>query len=139
MDKVAASFRAQLAARRNEEMARGATLVGPHRDELRFIADEVDLGVYGSRGQQRTAVLALKLAEVEWMRAQTGEWPVLLLDEVLAELDARRRAYLLARINGANQSLMTGTGLELFGEDLPRRAHVLRVVAGQVKSVKPEV
>ena len=139
MDKAAASFRAQLAARRNEEMARGATLVGPHRDELRFIADEVDLGVYGSRGQQRTAVLALKLAEVEWMRAQTGEWPVLLLDEVLAELDARRRAYLLARINGANQSLMTGTGLELFGEDLPRRAHVLRVVAGQVSSVKPEV
>ena len=103
------------------------TLVGPHRDELRFIADEVDLGVYGSRGQQRTAVLALKLAEVEWMRAQTGEWPVLLLDEVLAELDARRRAYLLARINGANQSLMTGTGLELFGEDFCQTAHVLRV------------
>jgi len=136
LGEAAASFRAQLAARRSEEMARGVTLIGPHRDELRFIADEVDLGVYGSRGQQRTAVLALKLAEVEWMRAETGEWPVLLLDEVLAELDAKRRADLLARINGANQSLMTGTGLELFGEDLARRARVLRVAAGQVSNFK---
>lgn len=128
-----ASFRAQLAARRGEEMARGMTLVGPHRDELRFIADEVDLGVYGSRGQQRTAVLALKLAEVEWMHSRMGEWPVLLLDEVLAELDARRRAYLLARINGVNQSLMTGTGTELFGQEFCQRARILRVLAGQIR------
>jgi DNA replication and repair protein RecF len=127
-----ASFRAQLEARRSEEIARGVTLVGPHRDEMRFIADEVDLGVYGSRGQQRTAVLALKLAEVEWMRSKTGEWPVLLLDEVLAELDAKRRAYLLARVNGANQSLTTGTGPELFSEDYVRRAKILRVTAGQI-------
>jgi DNA replication and repair protein RecF len=127
------SFRAQLEARRGEEIARGVTLVGPHRDELRFIADEIDLGVYGSRGQQRTSVLALKLAEVEWMRGKTNEWPVLLLDEVLAELDAKRRAYLLARVNGANQSLTTGTGPELFSADYVQRAKILRVTAGQIK------
>ena len=109
------------------------TLVGPHRDELRFIADEVDLGVYGSRGQQRTAVLALKLAEVEWMREKTGEWPVLLLDEVMAELDAKRRAYLMERIDGVNQSLITGTGPELFGDEFCQRARLLRVTAGQIK------
>jgi DNA replication and repair protein RecF len=133
-----ASFKTQLEARRSEEIARGVTLVGPHRDELRFFADGIDLGVYGSRGQQRTAVLALKLAEVEWMRRQTGEWPVLLLDEVMAELDARRRAYLLARVNGAHQSLLTGTGLELFGQDFCRRARILRISAGQVSDAAPQ-
>jgi DNA replication and repair protein RecF len=127
------SFRAQLEARRSEEIARGVTLVGPHRDEVRFIADEIDLGMYGSRGQQRTSVLALKLAEVEWMRGKTGEWPVLLLDEVLAELDAKRRAYLLARVNGANQSLTTGTGPELFSADYVHRAKILRVTMGRIE------
>jgi len=127
------SFRTQLEARRSEEITRGMTLVGPHRDELRFIADEVDLGVYGSRGQQRTAVLALKLAEVEWMREKTGEWPVLLLDEVMAELDAKRRAYLMDRIDGVNQSLITGTGPELFEQEFCQRARLLRVTAGQIK------
>ncbi len=128
-----ASFRAQLGARRADEIARGVTLVGPHRDELRFIADQIDLGIYGSRGQQRTAVLALKLAEVEWMHAKTGEWPVLLMDEVMAELDARRRAYLLSRMGGVNQLLITGTGPELFGAEFASKATVLRVEAGQVK------
>jgi DNA replication and repair protein RecF len=134
-----ASFRTQLEARRDEEIARGVTLVGPHRDEMRFSADGIDLGVYGSRGQQRTAVLALKLAEVEWMRDRTGEWPVLLLDEVMAELDARRRAYLLARVNGANQSLLTSTGLELFGKEFCQRAKILRVAAGQISDFKFQI
>jgi DNA replication and repair protein RecF len=136
LEEAQAAFRAQLASRRQEEIVRGVTLVGPHRDELRFIADEVDLGVFGSRGQQRTAVLALKLAEAEWMQGRLGEWPVLLLDEVMAELDASRRAYLLGRINGAHQSLVTSTGLELFGEEFCRRARLLRVAAGQISNVK---
>jgi recombinational DNA repair ATPase RecF len=86
-DDLLAAFRRTLAERRREEIARGMTLVGPHRDELRFLANGLDLGEYGSRGQQRTAVLALKLAQAQWMREHTGEDPVLLLDEVLAELD----------------------------------------------------
>jgi len=139
LEQAQAAFRAQLEQRRREEIVRGVTLVGPHRDELRFIADEVDLGVFGSRGQQRTAVLALKLAEAEWMRGQLGEWPVLLLDEVMAELDARRRTYLLGRINGANQSLVTSTGLELFGDEFCQRARLLRVTAGQISNFKFQI
>ncbi len=60
-------------------------------------------------GQQRTAVLALKLAEVHWMRAKINDWPILLLDEVMAELDAHRRGFLLNQINGANQAILTAT------------------------------
>ncbi|HEY5901174.1 MAG TPA: DNA replication and repair protein RecF, partial [Anaerolineales bacterium] len=84
-------FRERLAQLRGEEIARGVTTIGPHRDELRFLANNVDLGDYGSRGQVRTALLALKLAEVAWMKERTGEWPVILLDEVMAELDLQRR------------------------------------------------
>ncbi len=127
------AYRAALEARRAEEIARGVTLLGPHRDELRFLVnDAVDLGTYGSRGQQRTAVLALKLAEVEWMRERTGEWPVLLLDEVLAELDPRRRRYLLARINGAGQVLVTTSDPALFDETFLRQAARFRVEGGRV-------
>ena len=71
------------------------TTIGPHRDELRFLANGIDLTSFGSRGQVRTALLALKLAEVDWMKERTGELPVLLLDEILAELDPNPRSDLL--------------------------------------------
>ena len=93
----------------------------------------MDLGTYGSRGQARTAVLALKLAEVEWMRAKCGEWPILLLDEVLAELDARRRRDLLSRLSGAEQCVMTTTDLNLFPPEFKERVTVWQVTAGQVR------
>jgi DNA replication and repair protein RecF len=85
----------QLAAR---EVEQAVSLVGPHRDDFAFLLDGVDLHAYGSRGQQRLAVLALKLAEADWMRTETGEMPVLLLDDVLSELDPPRRHYVLDRI-----------------------------------------
>jgi DNA replication and repair protein RecF len=110
------------------------TLVGPHRDDFRFIADQIDLGTYGSRGQQRTAILALKLAEVEWIHDKTGDWPILLLDEVLAELDAQRRAYLLARLGQVSQSLVTTTDLNMFEAAYRAQATLLRVVAGRVEA-----
>ena len=77
---------------RREEIARGVTVVGPHRDDMHFIVGGVDMTLYGSRGQQRTTALALKLAEVELMTQSTGEAPLLLLDDVMSELDAARRA-----------------------------------------------
>jgi DNA replication and repair protein RecF len=122
----------KLRAARAEEIARGLTLSGPHRDEIRFIANAIDAGTYGSRGQARTVVLALKLAEVEWMRAQTGEWPILLLDEVLAELDTTRRRDLLNRLGGAEQCVMTTTDLNLFPPEFLPRAQVWQVRAGRV-------
>ena len=123
----------KLRASRGEEIARGMTLSGPHRDEVRFLASGLDLGTYGSRGQARTAVLALKLAEVDWMQARTGEWPLLLLDEVLAELDVNRRQELLARLGAAEQCVMTTTDLALFPEAFRARATVWRVDAGRIE------
>jgi DNA replication and repair protein RecF len=127
------SFLRQLEARRRDELARGTTLVGPHRDEVRFIADEIDLGVFGSRGQQRTAVLALKLAEVHWMRSKINDWPILLLDEVLAELDAHRRGFLLQQITGANQAILTATDLEMFTPEFRSQAKLIRVLRGRIE------
>jgi DNA replication and repair protein RecF len=132
--EIQAGLLEKLRATRAEEVARGMTLSGPHRDEIRFLANGVDLGTYGSRGQARTAVLALKLAEVEWMRAKSGEWPILLLDEVLAELDAHRRRDLLARLAAAEQCVMTTTDLNLFPSAFKERVTVWQVEAGQVKT-----
>jgi DNA replication and repair protein RecF len=130
---VQAGLREKLVATRAEEIARGATLSGPHRDEVRFLANGIDLGTYGSRGQARTAVLALKLAEVDWMRARTGEWPILLLDEVLAELDLNRRRELLGRLGGAQQCILTTTDLALFPPDFVRTAAIWHVEAGRIE------
>ena len=126
------AFRNALAERQREEFARGITLIGPHRDEMRFLANGMDLGDYGSRGQQRTSVLALKLAQVAWMRERTHEEPVLLLDEVLAELDPHRRRCLLERIGGSHQTLVTTTDLNRFDGEFVKAAKVMTVRGGIV-------
>jgi DNA replication and repair protein RecF len=131
--RLEAAFHTQLRERRGEEINAGATLVGPHRDDFRFLSDQIDLGAYGSRGQQRTAILALKLAEVEWIHAKSGDWPILLLDEVMAELDGQRRAYLLARVAGVNQSLITTTDPGMFSPEFLARARMLRVTRGRIE------
>lgn len=109
---LAAQFEAALAARRDEEIARGVSLVGPHRDDLELQLGGIDVRVFGSRGQQRTVTLALKLAEADWMHAVTGERPVLLLDDVLSELDAERRRRLLSTVAAHEQAWLTATDLE---------------------------
>ncbi len=131
-DQIEPQFAEQLKAEQRESIQRGATLCGPHRDELRLFVNGRDLGLFGSRGQSRTAVMAFKLAELEWMRQRIGEAPVLLLDEVVAELDAQRRAYLLDRIDSATQTLMTTTELDIFTEPFLSRATVWRVREGQI-------
>jgi DNA replication and repair protein RecF len=127
-------FRARLKELRTEEIARGVTTIGPHRDDLRFLANNIDLGDYGSRGQIRTALLALKLAEVNWMKERTGEWPVILLDEVMAELDLQRRADLLKYIGESEQVLFTTTDLNLFTHDFVEKAEVWRVEGGRIEN-----
>lgn len=134
--EIEGRLRAKLRASRAEEIARGLTLSGPHRDELRFIANGLDVGLYGSRGQARTAVLALKLAETAWMRARAGEWPILLLDEVLAELDINRRRDLLRRLDRADQCLMTTTDRDLFPEEFQTRAAIWTVQNGRLVTEK---
>ncbi len=121
-----------LRASRRRDIERGVTRIGPHRDDLRFEATGVDLQLYGSRGQNRTAILATKIAEVEWLKARTGEWPVLLLDEVLAELDAQRRDELLDRVLQVNQAVLTAADKEMFSEAFRRRAALWRIEQGSL-------
>jgi len=134
-DQIAPQFAAQLLKEREEAIRRGVTLSGPHRDELRILINERDAGVYGSRGQARTAVLGLKLAEREWMRNRTGEQPILLLDDVAAELDAKRRAYLLERVQSGGQTFITTAELGAFPPDFLAKVKVWQVEAGRV--IKP--
>jgi len=133
LKEIQDGFRASLSALRSVEIGRGVTTIGPHRDEIRFLANDIDLGNYGSRGQVRTTLLSLKLAEVHWMRDRTGEWPVILLDEVMAELDVQRRGDLLKYMGETEQVLFTTTDLSLFTPDFVRKAEVWRVESGRVE------
>ncbi len=132
LEEIRAGFIEKLTQLRKEEIARGMTTIGPHRDELRFLANNIDLGDYGSRGQIRTALLAVKMAEVNWMKERTGEWPVILLDEVMAELDLERRADLLAYLEKSEQVLFSTTDLNLFTPDFAKRADIWDVHDGTV-------
>ena len=109
---AARNFTAALAERRTEEHRRAVTVVGPHRDDITILYGDVELAAYGSRGQQRLAVLALKLAEVAVMTEETGDPPISLLDDMLSELDNTHRTYVLEAIaagSGDRQVLITGT------------------------------
>lgn len=116
----------------NYEIARGVTTTGPHRDELRFLSNHVDMGDYGSRGQGRTALLAMKMAEVNWLYHRKGEWPVLLLDEILSELDVHRRKDLLESIAECDQAILTSTDSEMFDPGFLSDHTVYRVAGGMV-------
>jgi len=131
-ESVAYTFRQALAAAWPRELDQGYTLVGPNRDDLGFALGEMDLGVYGSRGQQRTATIALKLAQVEWLRQQSGEEPVVLLDDVLSELDPERRGYLQGwLLEGGHQVVVTTTDLQVFLPIILGQATIYRVEAGR--------
>lgn len=133
LEDVKDIFRKSIQRARNEEIARGVTVCGPHRDDLQFLCNDLDLGDFGSRGQVRTAMLSLKLAEVNWMRSQTGEWPVLLLDETLAELDLHRRADLQETLEECDQGILTTTDLHQFSDAFMAGCAVWRVSAGCVQ------
>ncbi|MFO7265356.1 MAG: DNA replication/repair protein RecF [Limnochordales bacterium] len=118
-----------------EERRRGVTLVGPQRDDVRIFINGADARTFASQGQQRTAVLALKLAELEFLREETGEYPVLLLDDVLSELDGARRAFLLETVAGNVQTFITTAQPEPLPEKLLVEARVFRVHQGTIAPV----
>lgn len=130
------AYREMMERRRKHALQRGVTLVGPHRDEIRFISEGVDLGTFGSRGQQRTAVLAMRLAELHWLQQETGESPVLLLDEVLAELDRARRNYLLNLLGNVEQTIMATTDAEMFPAKFRENTLMLEVKNGIISPVE---
>lgn len=138
VDDYSQRYRTMLEQNRSKEIARGVTLIGPHRDELRFISNSVDLGVYGSRGQQRTAVLALRFAALRWLEHSSGESPVLLLDEVLAELDRERRNYLLDQLGEIEQTILATTDVEMFPDKFRKQTVVYKVTQGIITRLDNE-
>jgi DNA replication and repair protein RecF len=135
-EEIRQGFVQVLQGNRAEEIHRGVTVLGPHRDELRFLSNGIDLSDFGSRGQVRTTLLALKLAEVEWMKARTGQWPVLLLDEMMAELDLQRREDLLATLDKIEQAMVTTTDLNLFSKDFVEKAEKWEVSSGMIRTLE---
>jgi len=127
-------FLETLKKKQREEILRGVTTIGPHRDELRFLVNQVDLGNYGSRGQIRTSMLALKLGELEFMKKRTGEKPVLLLDETLAELDHKRREQLLQAISEGDQTILTTTDQKLFSPDFTKQSTIWHIQQGVIRT-----
>jgi DNA replication and repair protein RecF len=133
-DAVADRLRSLLQQRRRDELRRQVTLVGPHRDDVGFWINGRDARLYGSQGQQRTAVLALKLAELEFMREEIGEYPILLLDDVASELDPHRRHYLLSAVQEGIQTFVSCTDLDdLTVRSWPAEHRLFRVRSGEVE------
>ncbi len=116
---------------RIQDMRQKTTLVGPHRDDISFHINGVDIRKFGSQGQQRTAALSLKLAEIELVRSIVHDYPVLLLDDVLSELDSSRQNHLLAGIDHI-QTLITCTGLDEFVNHRFPIDKIFKVIDGKV-------
>lgn len=131
---VAERFLEALEESKGKDLGSGFTNVGPHRDDWRFWVNGRSLGSYGSRGQQRSAILALKMAEINRMRNETGELPVLLLDEVVAELDEHRRALLLEYVQNGAQALLTATDPGMFTETFMRESTTITVRNGRLET-----
>lgn len=131
-EQIRQAFQERLVQLRKEEINRKQTTIGPHRDELRMLSNGIDLGYFGSRGQVRTALLAMKLAEVGWLQEKAGEMPVLLLDEVLAELDIQRRADLMSFLEKGEQAILTTTDIQLFSGDFLQTSSIWEVEQGRV-------
>ncbi len=129
-ETIGQRFRERLEIRRGVELKAGSSLYGPHRDELVFLVNGWNLRTYGSRGQQRTGALALKLAELQAMAEATGEKPILLLDDVMSELDAERREALLVALADVRQGIVTTTNWAQFSRDFQQNAQLLQIEAG---------
>lgn len=117
---------------KDQEVRRGITLVGPHRDDLAFFINGKEVQTYGSQGQQRTTALSLKLAEIELMHEEIGEYPVLLLDDVLSELDSHRQTQLIETFQIKVQTFITTTGIEGINIGRLQDANMFHVENGQV-------
>jgi DNA replication and repair protein RecF len=135
LSKMIACFEEKFSKVRTREIERGTTLFGPHRDDLTFMVNGRDVQTFGSQGQQRTTALSVKLAEIELIYAEIGEYPILLLDDVLSELDDYRQSHLLNTIQGRVQTFVTTTSVEGIDHQTLREASTFIVEAGVIKKV----
>ena len=129
---IQGSFLEKIQQRAIAEQHQRTTLVGPHRDDIEFAINDTPSRQYGSQGQQRTLVLALKLAELHLIDEVIGEPPLLLLDDVLAELDLSRQNQLLEAIQDRFQTIITTTHLGAFGSQWMTSSQILTVEAGRI-------
>ncbi|WP_170005855.1 DNA replication/repair protein RecF [Bacillus fonticola] len=129
---IEAALRETFVKKREREWERGVTLAGPHRDDLTFSINDRDVQTFGSQGQQRTTALSVKLAEIELIHGEIGEYPVLLLDDVLSELDDHRQSHLLHTIQGKVQTFVTTTSTEGIHHETLEEAETFHVHQGKV-------
>lgn len=132
LSKIKDEFYRTYEEKKQKEIQRGVTLFGPHRDDLGFVVNERDVQTFGSQGQQRTTALAVKLAEIELIYSEIGEYPILLLDDVLSELDDYRQSHLLHTIQGRVQTFVTTTSVEGIDDQILKKAAVFHVSEGTI-------
>jgi DNA replication and repair protein RecF len=125
-------FMIKLSQVKDQELRRGVSLVGPHRDDLLFFINGKEVQTFGSQGQQRTTALSLKLAEIELIREEVGEYPILLLDDVLSELDRFRQTQLIETFQNKVQTFITTTGIESIDLAKLEDASVIHVRNGKL-------
>lgn len=129
-EKIEITYLSKFNDIRKNEIDRGTTLIGPHRDDLTFYINDKDVKVYGSQGQQRTTALSLKMAEIDLIHNEIGEYPILLLDDVLSELDDYRQSHLLSTIQGRVQTFVSTTSVDGIHHDTLKKAELYRVSNG---------
>lgn len=132
LERIAELFKAELEERKVEEMRRGQSCVGPHRDDILFYINGNEATKFASQGQQRTVVLSLKLSELDIITEKTGDEPVLLLDDVLAELDDIRQNYLLKSITNATQVVITSVDTVLFEDEFLKDVKIYNISGGKI-------
>ncbi|KAA6447169.1 DNA replication/repair protein RecF [Bacillus swezeyi] len=130
LSKMINSYQETFSKLRDKEIERGVSLSGPHRDDVLFYVNGRDVQTYGSQGQQRTTALSLKLAEIDLIQEEIGEYPILLLDDVLSELDDYRQSHLLHTIQGRVQTFVTTTSVDGIDHETLNEAGIFRVENG---------
>ena len=133
IEEISEYLKNELSERRQEEFARRQACVGPHRDDIELKINGMDATKFASQGQQRTLVLSLKLSELEIIKEKTGYYPVLLLDDVLAELDDRRQNYLLKSIDDNTQTIITSVDTLLFDEEFLKDVTIYNIEDGSLR------
>lgn len=128
----------QFKKNQTREADQATTLIGPHRDDLIFYLNEIPVQTYGSQGQQRSTVLSLKLAEIELMKLSTGEYPLLLLDDVLSELDDDRQTHLIKAIENKVQTFITTTSLDGIKQQFINEPVVIPIEKGTILKTESE-
>ncbi len=132
-DEISKAFKDSIEEKKDEELRRGQACVGPHRDDVLFFINNNEATKFASQGQQRTVVLALKLSELDIITAKTGDEPVLLLDDVLAELDDIRQNFLLKSINKNIQTIITSVDTILFEDEFLKDVKIYHIEDGCIK------